>query len=138
MKNNSGETVQLRLAISKSDQTKGLSGLKPTDFKNNEGMLFINGEESPRTFWMIDTYFNLDIIFLDKNLKIIEIEKNVPAHTGTNEPPQIYRTHTYVAQFVLETKASAPFSKHLKKNDQLQFEGKPILSEIILKIRQMQ
>lgn len=137
MKNTSGKTVQLRLAISKDEQNRGLSGLKPKNFKINEGMLFINPEESPRTFWMNDTYFNLDIIFLDKDLKIVGLEKNVPFHAGKNEPPRIYRTHTYRSQFVLETKGNAPFGKSLKVNDQLQFIGRPTLSEIILKIRQL-
>ena len=138
MKNASGKTVQLRLAISKDEQTHGLSGLKSNEFKISEGMLFINDYESPRTFWMNDTYFNLDIIFLNKDLKIVGIEKNVPFHAGSNEPPRIYRTNTYQSQFVLETKGNAPFSKSLKVNDQLQFLGKPTLSEITLKIHQTQ
>jgi uncharacterized membrane protein (UPF0127 family) len=138
MKNASNKTVQLRLAISQTDQYKGLSGLQSSAFKNNEGMLFINSEESLRTFWMIDTYFNLDIIFLDKNLKVVGLEKNVPAHPGSNETPPIFRTHTYQSQFVLETKANAPFSKNMKINDQLKFIGRPTLLEIVLKIRQTQ
>jgi uncharacterized membrane protein (UPF0127 family) len=138
MKNAANNIVHLRLAISKEDQTRGLSGLRPADFKNNEGMLFINAEESPRTFWMIDTYFNLDIIFLDKNLTIVGMEKNVPAHPGKDEPPLIFRTNTYQSQFVLETKSDAPFCNGLKIKDRLKFIGKPNLSEITLKIRQTQ
>jgi uncharacterized membrane protein (UPF0127 family) len=138
MTNSQGKVIQLRLAITKPEQIKGLSGLKPKDFKNNEGMLFVMSEESPRTFWMIDTYINLDIIFLDKNLTIVGLEKNVPAHPGTSEPPAIFRTHTYQAQYVLETKALAPFSQQIKIGETLKFSGKPSLSEIILKIRQQQ
>jgi uncharacterized membrane protein (UPF0127 family) len=131
MKNPEQKVVQLRMAISRDEQTHGLSGLKPTEFKNTEGMLFINPEESARTFWMYDTYFNLDIIFLNKNLKVVGIEKNVPFHPGGAEPPAIYRTQTYHAQFVLETKANASFIKNLKNGDQLIFVGKSTLSEII-------
>lgn len=136
--NPSGIKTEIRLAISKDEQARGLSGLRPKDFKHNEGMLFVNADESPRTFWMNNTYFNLDIIFLDKNLKVIAIEKNVPFHQGSTEPPRIYRTNTYVAQFILETKANSLFSKNLKINDQLNFMGKPTISEIVLKIRQQQ
>lgn len=138
MKNSKGIAVHLRLAISKEEQAHGLSGLKPKEFKNNEGMLFINADESPRTFWMNDTYFNLDIIFLDKNLKIVGIEKNVPFHPTSKEPPHIFRTSTYQSQFVLEIKANAPFSKNLKTNNQLNFVGKPTLLEIVSNIRQQQ
>ena len=70
--------VNLQLAITRNEHTKGLSGIKPSDFPANKGMLFINDQMDKRTFWMPDTYFNLDIIFLDTNLKIVGIEKNVP------------------------------------------------------------
>lgn len=138
MKNASTKTVALSLAISKSEQMRGLSGLQPSQFKSKEGMLFINTNESSRTFWMNDTYFNLDIIFLDKNLKIVGLEKNVPFHKGSKEPPYIYRTQTYNAQFVLETKAKSEFSRFLKIGDQLKFVGKTTLSEIVSNARQPQ
>ncbi len=138
MQNPQGKSIELRLAIERHEHIKGLSGIKSSEFKMNEGMLFINPAESLRTFWMIDTYFNLDIIFLDSKLKIVGIEKNVLAHPGENEPPPIYRTQTYQSQFVLETKAHAPFSQTLKKGDQLKFFGKTTLLEIISKIHPKQ
>ncbi|MDD4972849.1 MAG: DUF192 domain-containing protein [Bacteriovorax sp.] len=138
MQNPSGVAVELDLALTRNQHTQGLSGLKSNDFKDSRGMLFVNPEVGLRRFWMPDTYFNLDIIFLDPNLKIVGIEKNVPAHPGNSEPPAIYKTDTYSAQFVLETKAGAAFGKKLKKNDQLKFTGPTSLSEIVLKTRQQQ
>ncbi len=138
LKNPAGNKIELRLALTKAEHTKGLSGLKAKDFKNTEGMLFVNPEMSVRRFWMPDTYFNLDIIFLDSDLKIVAIESNVPAHPGMQEPPVIYKTGTYTAQFVLETKAGVPFSKKLKANDVLKFTGPTSLSEIVSKTRQQQ
>ena len=138
MQNPSGITVELDLALTRAQHTQGLSGLKSNEFKDSRGMLFVNAEVGPRRFWMPDTYFNLDIIFLDSNLKIVGIEKNVPAHPGNSGTPPIYTTDTYAAQFVLETKARADFGKKLKKNDQLKFIGPTSLSEIALKIRQQQ
>jgi uncharacterized membrane protein (UPF0127 family) len=138
MKNPYGNSVGLKLAMSRAEHTKGLSTLKPDQFSVNSGMLFVNTEMGPRRFWMPDTYFNLDIIFLDSNLKIVAIEKNVPAHPGMKEPPAIFKTDTYQAQFVLETKAGSPFSKKLKQNDLLKFTGSTSLSEIVSKTRQLQ
>ena len=138
MKNSEGKSVELKLALTKEEHTQGLSGLKSKDFKSTSAMLFVNTEMGPRRFWMPDTYFNLDIIFLDQNLKVVGIESNVPAHAGRNEPPAIYKTDTYQAQFVLETKAGAIFSKKLKKDDQLKFIGPESLSEIVLKTRRLQ
>ena len=138
MKNAYGQVVNLKLAISFEEHTKGLSGLKSNEFRSDSGMLFVDSQMSSKRFWMPNTFFNLDIIFLDEKLKIVAIEKNVPFHPGTKEPPVIYRTETYQAQHVLETKANCNFSKKLKVNDQLEFIGPISLSEIILKTHQKQ
>ncbi len=136
--NSKKQKVTLRLALSRDEQQKGLSGIKPADFKTTEAMLFVNDSMGPRRFWMPDTHFNLDIIFLNNDLKIVGIETNVPAHPGTTEPPAIYRTKTYQAQFVLETKHGAEFSKNLKVGETLKWLGKTNLSEIVLKTRRLQ
>lgn len=138
MKNPYGESISLALATTRKEHTKGLSGLKSSQFKKTQGMLFVNSEMGPRRFWMPDTYFNLDIIFLDSDLRIIGLEKNVPAHPGTKGPLTIYRTETYKAQFILETKAGAPFGQKLKITDKLVFTGTTSLSEIVLRTRQKQ
>jgi uncharacterized protein len=138
LRNPAKTTVTLRLALTWAEHQQGLSGIKPKDFKASEGMLFVNEAIGPRRFWMPDTYFNLDIIFLDKDLKIVGIESNVPHHPGSKEPPAIFRTKTYDAQFVLETKAGSPFSKKLKVGEQLVWESKTNLSEIVLKTRRLQ
>jgi uncharacterized membrane protein (UPF0127 family) len=138
IQNSSGSVVEIALALTRAQHTQGLSGLKSNQFKSSKGMLFVNSEVAPRRFWMPDTYFNLDIIFLDQNLKIVGIEKNVPAHPGMSEPPKIFQTGTYSAQFVLETKAGSDFGKKLKINDYLKFIGPISLSEIVLKTRQLQ
>lgn len=138
MSNPSSEKVNVRLALSRMEHSRGLSGIKPSDFPDTQSMLFVNDGMGDRRFWMPDTYFNLDIIFLDSNLKIVGIEKNVPFHPGMAEPPAIFRTKTYKAQFVLETKANAPFSKKLKVGDKLNWISPTPISEIILKTRQLQ
>lgn len=125
-----GETISLSLSLTPEEQSKGLSGLRPEKMSQQEGMLFVYNSVAPRQFWMPDTYFNLDIIFLAPDLKVIGIEKNVPAHPGLKEPPVIYRTKTYNAQYILETKAGSPFSGPLKIGDQLKWKGPSSLSEI--------
>lgn len=138
MQNKNGLTVDVALATNRDEQTRGLSGIKSKNFKTNQAMLFVNKEMAPRKFWMPDTYFNLDIIFLDSNLKIVGIDRNAESHPGMKEPPEIYRTGTYIAQYVLETKANSTFSKSLILGDELKYMGKPNLSEIVQGIRQEQ
>jgi uncharacterized membrane protein (UPF0127 family) len=125
------QKIKLHFALTKKEQLKGLSGLKSNDFNTKEGMLFVNKEMGPRKFWMPDTFFDLDIIFLDSNLKIVGIEKSVKAHPGMQEPPEIQKTETYTAQFVLETISGSSFSKNLKMGDLLKLESKTTLLEIV-------
>lgn len=138
MENPSSQKINVVLSITKKEHAKGLSGVKASNFPNDKGMLFVNEGMGKRTFWMPDTYFNLDIVFLDSDLKIVGIEKNAPHHPGVTEPPVIYRTKTFEAMYVLETKASVPFSKSLKVGDKLKWIGPTSLSEIALKTRQKQ
>ena len=138
MGNPENKKVTVRLALTKPEHAKGLSGIKDSDFPSSEGMLFVNDSMGTRRFWMPDTFFKLDIIFLDSNLKIVGIEKDVPFHPGYNEPPVIYRTKSYEAQFVLETKSGSSFSKKLKVGDKLKWISPISLSEIVLKTRRSQ
>jgi hypothetical protein len=41
-----------------------------------EGMFFVNDMSKNNFFWMKNTYIPLDMIFVDKNRKIVKIERN--------------------------------------------------------------
>ncbi|MBT3586488.1 MAG: DUF192 domain-containing protein [Halobacteriovoraceae bacterium] len=129
-----GKKLAVKLAITGEEQNRGLSGVKADQFKNSQALLFFYSKKSAKRFWMPDTYFNLDIIFLDKHLKILAIEKNVPAHPGNSGVPKIAMTGTYFAQHVLEIKSSGGYGKGLKKGSILKWTSSPSLSEIESKI----
>ena len=78
--------------------------------KPNSGMLFIWKDLEKRTFWMKNTYFDLDLFFLGKEGQVLEIFRNAKAY---NED-QISSKEK--AMFVLELNAG----KHqIKIGDQL-------------------
>lgn len=114
-----GQLIKAYIAQSNAEQTQGLSGVKPEELSEEEGMLFWYDSTGPRMFWMPNTYINLEIIFLDKNFKILHISHNVPAHPGMQEPPAIARTPVIYAHYVLELKTSSPLAQNLKAGDQL-------------------
>jgi uncharacterized membrane protein (UPF0127 family) len=131
----SGELIHVELAVTYAQQSKGLSGRAAQSLKSNEGMLFVYSTDKKRSFWMPDTYFNLDIIFLDAGLNIVNIHKNVKAHPGRAEPPAITRTAAIYSRYVLELDAQSEIAKKLKLGDKLKWLGKKTLFEIKSKIR---
>ena len=111
--------LDIKLAIGPYETSLGLSGVLPDQYKETQGLFFFFISDEDRTFWMPDTFFNLGIIFLDENLKVLHIERNFPAHPGRSENPPIPRTPIVKCRYVLEIKANAPFGKDLNVGDTL-------------------
>jgi uncharacterized protein len=54
------------------------TGLSNYDFLNeNEGMIFVFKEEGKYGFWMKDMNFPIDIIWINKNLEVVDFVENV-------------------------------------------------------------
>lgn len=108
----------LNTYIAKSDIEKmqGLSGIKEKQFPTGYAMLFEYNHANYKRFWMLDTYFNLDIIFLDKSFKILHIAKNMQAHPGRdhNKTNDIQMTDSILSYHVLEIRSDDPIAKVLK------------------------
>ena len=84
----------------------------------DQGMLFVFEEESLRSFWMKNMLIPLDIIWLDKDKRIVYIEENVPP---CKEDPCPTYTSQIPAMFVLELKAGSVERRKLKILDRLDF-----------------
>jgi hypothetical protein len=67
-----------------------------TEMDDNQAMLFIFPYERVASFWMKNTYLPLDIIFFDKDKKIVHIAKNaVPL---SEEPITSKKTSLYALE----------------------------------------
>lgn len=66
--------VHLDEAITPSEQITGLQNRH--SMPKNAGMIFILSEERPFILWMKDTKIPLDMIFFDKNYKVVFIYEN--------------------------------------------------------------
>ena len=123
-----------KLAVRQKTQKIGLSGKNSEDFSTSDALLFVYRKMDYRRFWMPDTNFDLDIIFLDGKLKIVAIDRNAKAHPGRKEPPPIYQTPVFYAQYVLEIKAATGVGDSLKIGDEIKWKFSPSLSQIISNI----
>lgn len=131
-----GQTVDTTLAVSEADQNQGLSGVKEGEFDDDQGMLFFYLDDFEKYFWMPDTYFDLDLIYLDKDLKIIDIVRRAPHYVGRNSPDLIPRIRGVWCRHVLEMKSTSAISQALKIGDQLKWKSSLSLAETENKIRQ--
>ncbi|MCB9091292.1 MAG: DUF192 domain-containing protein [Halobacteriovoraceae bacterium] len=135
----SGKKINVYLAITPKQQEQGLSGIRSFEFLENEGMFFFNLDDKSRSFWMPDTYFNLDIFFLDKDLKVVPngAERNAPYHPGRENLNSVFTTQNYVCRHVLELKSSK-LSKEITPGTKLIWISSPDHLQIESEIRQNQ
>lgn len=117
-----GKTVKTYFAISLAEQEQGLSGIKEDQFADNEGMLFYYSEGGIRQFWMPDTYFDLDLFYLDGNFRVLDIIRKLKHHQGRNQSHLIPRARAVWSWHVLEMRADSPIAKEIQIGDQLKIE----------------
>ena len=93
VKNSGGFISQINIEIA-GDETERTQGLMYRDkMKENEGMFFIFDFETAQSFWMKNTLISLDIIFINKENKIVKIHKNTETLSENSYPsgkPAIY------------------------------------------------
>jgi uncharacterized membrane protein (UPF0127 family) len=130
----SGDLLRTTLAISDAEQTRGLSGTLSSQWGADQAMLFLYKEQAPRRFWMPDTYFDLDIFFLNvvKNgFKVIDLQRNVPHHPGRSVPPEIATTRTVTSQMVLELRADSLISKKIEVGHFIEWKSSVDLQALV-------
>ena len=71
-----GKQFVLEVAGTPEEWVKGLSGR--TELSEGHGLLFIYPSSEPRSFWMKDMLFPIDIIYIDESSKVVRVEDNVP------------------------------------------------------------
>ena len=111
--------IKVDIADTEALQTKGLSGRPSLD--EYEGMLFVFPDDQIRYFWMKDMLISLDIIWIDKEGKIIAIEKNVPKpEIGTPDYRLPIYTSSGSVRYVLEVNSGFSERHNISTNDTVQ------------------
>ena len=134
----SGKALEIFLALRNSEQVQGLSNLRTEQFSADQGMLFYYFTSGPRRFWMPETHFDLDLFFMNEQLVITDIVRNLKSHPGRQEPPEIATTPTIEAYHVLELKSGSPAAQELQIGHKVIWPKAPPPSEIESYIRQAQ
>lgn len=88
-------------------------GLSDRDYMaKNAGMLFVFDRTGEQCMWMKDMHFNLDMIWIDENQRIVDIKKNLA-------PDTFPKNFCARAKYVLELTAGAADSARLENGQQL-------------------
>ncbi|HOM33234.1 MAG TPA: DUF192 domain-containing protein [Candidatus Paceibacterota bacterium] len=111
--------IEAQLAQTILQQTKGLMNVK--NLPENQGMLFVFLDESRKSFWMKNTYIPLDLIFISRDKKIVEIKENFEPCQQKNCPSY---TSQKKAKYVLEVNGGFCQKHQIKEGDEVRFEIK--------------
>ena len=78
------KTLDIEIAQTDYETQTGLMYRK--SMEEHQGMLFIFHEEQPRSFYMKNTEFSLDIIYINKKKKVVSIKKNTIPYDKNSLP----------------------------------------------------
>lgn len=87
-----------------------------SSMEENHAMLFIFDDEQPRSFYMKNTQFPLDLIYINGDKKIVSIQKDAKPLDETSLPSE------EAAKYVLEVNAGLSERWKLAKGDFIAFE----------------
>lgn len=95
-----GASVKTVIADTDAERARGL--MFKEDIGPSAGMLFIFEEEAPHAFWMKNMRFPLDLVWLDRQKRVVDIRTDCPPCTDT-ACESVVPGHP--ALYVLEVKA---------------------------------
>lgn len=111
-----GFSITAELAVTDEQRQFGL--MFREKINSDQGMLFIFKEKDSLSFWMKNMNFSLDILWLDREKRIVHIESNVPP---CKESPCPSYSPQVPASYVLELKSGSVKKNQLKLYDKLEF-----------------
>jgi uncharacterized membrane protein (UPF0127 family) len=89
------------------------------ELPRNAGMLFIFPEEDKLEFWMKNTPLPLDMIFFDRNRRVVGIVERAQPFSTTPRGPGV------PAQYVLEVNGGFVAEHGIQVGDRAEFQGIP-------------
>lgn len=113
-------TIDIEIADNFRERSLGLMYRKK--MSDNVGMLFIMEREEPQSFWMKNTYISLDILYLDKDLNIVTIQRDTQPLSMKSIPS--YKK----AKFVVEVLAGFCELHGIEEGDYIKYQRLPIAS----------
>jgi uncharacterized membrane protein (UPF0127 family) len=113
-----GQTVHAELAVQPEELMRGLKYRE--SLAADHGMLFLHNQEGLYPYWMFECKMALDMIWMDRAHRIVEIAANVPPCAGPAESCPSYGGHE-PAMYVLELAPGQAARHGLQKGQTIVF-----------------
>ena len=110
--------ISLEVVSKDADMERGL--MYRTGLDQNKGMLFVFTNDDKYGFWMKNMHFNLDILWIDVDGRIVFIGQNIPA--CAKDPCGVY-TPDKEARYVLELNSGFTTTHRWMVGDKLDLKG---------------
>lgn len=87
--------------VARTDEERGQGLMYRESLDPDAGMLFIFPEQSVRSFWMQNTYISLDIAFMDRDFRVVDIQQMEAMTTDSHvsRAPAMYALETNMGWF---------------------------------------
>jgi uncharacterized protein len=112
------KTLIVDVADTPQARIKGLMG--KTSLAPDTGMIFTFGNESAYTFWMKNMKMSIDMIWINKDMNIVDMDSNVPP--CSNDNCELYTPNSPV-KYVIETSAGWATANNIKIGDKIEMTG---------------
>lgn len=112
-----GERFIVEIAADEATRAQGL--MFRDEMADDRGMFFIFPGQRPRSFWMKNTRIPLDIIYLDRDLRVVSISADTPPCRSRSGRCPNYPS-AGPAQYVLEINAGRAAELGLARGDRIE------------------
>ncbi|KAB1067684.1 DUF192 domain-containing protein [Tamlana haliotis] len=110
-------TLDIEIADTDFDIQTGL--MYRDSMKNNRAMLFVFKDEREHSFYMKNTEFSIDLIYISADKSIVSFQENAVPYDESSLPSN------GLAQYVLEVNAGLVNTWQLSVGDQINFSKSP-------------
>lgn len=106
------QIIKIKIADSNEERIKGLSNTEKLD--EDSGLWFIFDKEDYYGIWMNDMNYSIDVIWVDKNRRVVHFEQNLSPETY----PKVFKPKNK-ALYILEINAGLIKKSGIKIGDEI-------------------
>ena len=103
-------------AVADDDRSRSEGLMDVYNLPEDAGMLFIFDEEAPRSFWMAGTPLSLDILYVNEEMEIVRIHRNMPPYSHESIESEL------PAKYVIEVNAGSTLRHDITEGRRIMIE----------------